>query len=144
MRGAKNVLSDDDKFSFFQMFNYRRGHIAYQKAKMLLAYGATVTVLSPEFCEEIKCLEGQMNLLKASYSEDYLLAFQLVIAATNDRACNATIGKACKKQGKLCDVVTDQALSSFLVPAGIRRGDLIISVSTQGKSPALAAKIKRN
>lgn len=128
--------------AFFKCLIIGGGHIAYQKAKMLLAYGATVTVLSPEFCEEIKCLEGQMNLLKASYSEDYLLAFQLVIAATNDRACNATIGKACKKQGKLCDVVTDQALSSFLVPAGIRRGDLIISVSTQGKSPALAAKIK--
>lgn len=55
----------------------------------------------------------------------------------------AAIGKACEKQGKLCDVVTNEALSSCIVPASIHRGDLIISVSTQRKSPVLAAKIKK-
>ena len=61
---------------------------------MLLAYGATVTVLSPEFFEKIKYLEGQMSFLKASYTEDYLLTFQLVIVATNDSACNGCYRKS--------------------------------------------------
>lgn len=120
------------------------GEVACRKAKSLLAYGGKVTVLSEKFIPELEILpieriaaRFEVNYLANCYNE-----FALVIAATSDKQCNDQIGTYCKQQHILCNVVTDEALSSFIVPSSVQRGELVIAVSTGGNSPALAAKIK--
>lgn len=121
------------------------GEVAYRKAKSLLAYGGKVTVLSEKFIAELETLP--IKRIAASFEEKYLDSycntFTLIIAATSDKACNYQIGTYCKQHHILCNVATDEALSSFIVPSSLQRGDLVIAVSTGGNSPALAAKIKQ-
>lgn len=121
------------------------GMVAYRKVKSLLAYGGEVTVLSKDFIEPFEALS--ITRIHASFEEKYLETykegFTLVVAATSDQGCNQAIGLYCKTHHILCNVATDEGLSSFIVPSSLQRGDLVIAVSTGGNSPALAAKIQR-
>lgn len=121
------------------------GEVAYRKVKSLLSYGGKVTVLSKSFIPELENLpiEGIVGSFEERYLKEYTRGYALVIAATSDKACNHQIGLYCKAHQILCNVATDEALSSFIVPSSLQRGDLVISVSTGGNSPALAAKIQR-
>ncbi len=121
------------------------GEVACRKVKSLLAYGGKVTVLSEKFAPELE--ELPIERISASFEEKYLESyckvFSLVIAATSDKLCNSRIGIYCKKHHVLCNVATDEALSSFIVPSSLQRGNLVIAVSTGSNSPALAAKIRQ-
>ena len=67
----------------------------------------------------------------------------LVIAATNSRDLNATIFREAGQRNILCNVVDDPEYCDFYYPAVVRRGDLQIAISTNGHSPALAQRIRR-
>ncbi|MGL4800358.1 MAG: precorrin-2 dehydrogenase/sirohydrochlorin ferrochelatase family protein [Cellulosilyticaceae bacterium] len=120
------------------------GKVAYRKAKVLLSFGAKLRVVSPAFEEAFEKLEGDITLLKRCFGEveEELRGSFIVIAATDKRGLNEQIGKYCDTHHILCNVIDDKHLSSFIVPAYIRRGDLILSVSTNGHSPSLTKKIK--
>ena len=66
----------------------------------------------------------------------------LVIAATNDREVNKAVSSEAQRRGILVNVADDPELCTFFMPAVVRRGDFIVSVSTSGKSPALAKRVK--
>lgn len=118
------------------------GRVAYRKACSLLAYKGSLTVISPSFIKEFEEISDKIKLIKAPYDESYLKGSTLVIAATDDKVCNDAIGNYCATYHLLCNVVSNEALSSFIVPSSVQRGDLTLAVSTNGKSPALARKIK--
>ncbi|MGO1712559.1 MAG: precorrin-2 dehydrogenase/sirohydrochlorin ferrochelatase family protein, partial [Senegalia sp. (in: firmicutes)] len=65
----------------------------------------------------------------------------LVIAATDDKVLNQKISNDCKDENILFNNISDM-YSDFIVPSSIKRGDLTISISTNGKSPSLAKKIR--
>jgi precorrin-2 dehydrogenase/sirohydrochlorin ferrochelatase len=67
----------------------------------------------------------------------------LVIAATSCSPVNKTVFRACRKRGVLCNAVDDPEHCDFFYPAVVRRGDLQIAISTNGSSPALAARLRR-
>lgn len=67
----------------------------------------------------------------------------LVIAATNSRDLNSTIFHEARQRNILCNVVDDPEYCDFYYPAVVRRGDLQIAISTNGQSPALAQRIRR-
>jgi precorrin-2 dehydrogenase / sirohydrochlorin ferrochelatase len=67
----------------------------------------------------------------------------LVIAATNSRDVNAAIFYEARQRDILCNVVDDPEYCDFYYPAVVRRGDLQIAISTNGRSPALAQRIRR-
>ena len=67
----------------------------------------------------------------------------LVIAATNSRELNAAIFHEARQRNILCNVVDDPEYCDFYYPAVVRRGDLQIAISTNGQSPALAQRIRR-
>jgi precorrin-2 dehydrogenase / sirohydrochlorin ferrochelatase len=67
----------------------------------------------------------------------------LVIAATNSRDVNAAIFNEAGRRSILCNVVDDPEYCDFYYPAVVRRGDLQIAISTNGRSPALAQRIRR-
>ena len=68
----------------------------------------------------------------------------VVVAATNNKEVNHQIGTYCRQYNKLVNVVDDKELSNFTVPSFVKRGDLLLSVSTGGKSPSLSSKIRKD
>lgn len=67
----------------------------------------------------------------------------LAFAATSDKAVNEAIALACKKRGILCNVATSRALSTFLVPSRVEANGILAAVMTDGKSPALSRRLRR-
>ena len=128
---------------YFNILVIGGGKVAYRKVSTLLRYGGRVVVLSKKLDDDFKNLIGQFIWIEDHYKEESLEGATLVVAATNDQKLNATIGNRCLEKGVLCNVVSFKELSSFIVPASVRRGDLVLSVSTQGKSPMLAQRIKK-
>jgi precorrin-2 dehydrogenase/sirohydrochlorin ferrochelatase len=78
------------------------------------------------------------------FAETDLDRAQLVFACTSNRAVNAAVGQACMLRGILCNMTDAPELGNFVLPASITRGDLTISISTSGASPALARTIRQD
>ena len=119
--------------------------MALRKVRALLERGASVEVISPEPCSELGQLaeSGQVCISPRQYEEGDLEGALMAIAATDDRITNLTVAKEARSKGVLVNVVDDDRRSDFIVPACVRRGDVTIAVSTGGRSPALAGKIRQ-
>ena len=119
------------------------GDVAYRKCKNFLYFGKAVKVVSNKFIEEFYKLKDKIEMIEDVYKEDYIRNSFIVVAATNNKEINERIGICCRKSGKLVNVVDDIELSNYTVPSYVKRGDLLISISTGGKSPSLSSKIKK-
>lgn len=115
-----------------------------RKVKVLLEHGAKVDVISPDICQEMKLLadSGSVNLKQRNYLHGDLDGAVLSVAATDDNKTNVEVSEESRRKGILINVVDDLQLSDFIIPSYLRRGDVTIAVSTGGKSPALARKIR--
>ena len=120
------------------------GKVAYRKCMNFLAFSKKIMVVSREFIEEFENIKNEIYLIKDIYDEKYIKDAFVVVAATNNKDVNHQIGVYCRENGKLVNVVDDGDLSNFTVPSFVKRGDLLLSVSTGGKSPSLSAKIRRD
>ncbi|MFR4164276.1 MAG: bifunctional precorrin-2 dehydrogenase/sirohydrochlorin ferrochelatase [Paraclostridium sordellii] len=120
------------------------GKIAYRKVNNFLKFGYEVTVVSREFIEDFNNIKNKIKIIKDEYSEIYIKDSFIVVAATNNKKVNESIGMFCRSNNKLVNVIDDQKLSNFIVPSCVKRGDLVISISTGGKSPSLASKIRKD
>ena len=120
------------------------GIIAERKVESLVECGARVKVVAREATAGLVQLaqDDTIELALRGYSPADLAGIFLVIAATDDPAVQARIGSDAKERGLLVNVVDDPANCTFIVPAVARRGELSIAVSTGGRSPALAARIR--
>lgn len=116
------------------------GSVAERKVMGLLAAGACVTVISPEVTPHLAELVGQkkLNHINRAYGEGDVAGFFIVICATDNRAINQLVATEASKLGILVNVADAPDLGNFTVPSKIAHGDLLITVSTGGKSPALA------
>lgn len=117
------------------------GEVALRKARSLVESGAEVTVIAPEVHPGIRELDNT-HILEQSWREGDTLGYSLVFAATDDRVLNQAISDEAKLSGIPVNVVDDPELCSFLVPACVRRGDLLIAITTSGASPMLSKKIR--
>lgn len=120
------------------------GKVAYRKATNFLDFGKKVTVVSKEFIDEFDKIKNEIDMIYDVYNEKYIQDSFVVVAATNNKDVNYKIGTYCNKNGKLVNVVDDKELSNFTVPSYVKRGELLLSISTGGNSPSLSAKIKEN
>jgi precorrin-2 dehydrogenase/sirohydrochlorin ferrochelatase len=120
------------------------GQVALRKASALLEHGAEVTVISPRLCAGMRKLagDGKIKVVNRAYRPGDMKGIQIAIVATSNRGVNLGAAGEAKKRGVPVNVVDDPVLSDFIVPAIMRRGSLAIAVSTSGKSPALARKIR--
>jgi precorrin-2 dehydrogenase / sirohydrochlorin ferrochelatase len=120
------------------------GKVAARKVEGLLAAGACVTVISPQAVPEITTLasSGALEWVARAYLTGDLQGSFLVIAATDDLEINQAVSQEASDLGCLINVVDNPPLSSFIVPALVRRGELILAVSTGGASPALARMLR--
>ena len=120
------------------------GSVAWRKAKTLLQAQALVTVISPKVCEPLaQLVEKNMITYHAkSYCLGDLHDFFLVVCATDNPEINKQAAIEAKSNHALVNVVDGSFSSDFTVPAQVQRGDLLITVSTNGQSPAFTRLIK--
>ena len=122
------------------------GMVAQRKIETLLEHGADVHVISraltPELDREVK--GGRVKHLGEEFSETHLDGAFMVIAATDDTDLNRRVSRAAQKKGLLINAVDQPEDCNFIVPSILRRGDLRIAISTSGKSPAMARKVRED
>lgn len=118
------------------------GEVALRKVKALLEAGACVRVIAPEIDPRIAELKG-VSILRRNYQPGDITGYSVIFAATGDKDVNASIFEEARRVNILTNVADDPELCSFIVPSIVRRGDLIIAISTSGKSPALAKRIRK-
>ncbi|NTW04780.1 MAG: bifunctional precorrin-2 dehydrogenase/sirohydrochlorin ferrochelatase [Peptococcaceae bacterium] len=120
------------------------GRVAYRKALFLLGYGAEIILVSPEIIIEIQELaeQGIIKHIRDFYSKTYLDGMKIVIGATSDSEINLKIYQDCLEQDLLVNIVDNPELGNFFFPAVVKRGSMQLAISTGGKSPLLAKKIK--
>jgi siroheme synthase-like protein len=121
------------------------GNVALRKAQALLETGARLVVIADSVQDSLTqlCIDNKAELIKARYSKDYLAGASLVIAATNDQILNEQIYKDCQQLEIFCNVVDQPHVCDFYVPAVVKRGDLQIAISTDGKCPAFAGHLRK-
>lgn len=117
------------------------GSVAKEKLARLMQFSMRFTVVA----EQTDIQEAaRLRVLKRPFTDADLDGADIVICATNDRTLNCRISDLCRQKNKPVNVVDDAALCSFIMPSIIKRGDLTVAISTAGKSPALAAEIRRS
>lgn len=116
------------------------GAVAARKTRALLAARARVTVIAPQLGPGLAQLAAQGKIVHIAkpYREEALDGFFLVFCATDDAAVNRRAAFAARRGGALVNVADASCPSDFTLPAQVRRGDLLLTVSTGGKSPAFA------
>ena len=121
------------------------GEIGLEKIEGLLACGGEVHLVAPEACEAVAALaeEGSITWDRKAYEPTDLEGAFMVIAATDDTEVNIGIYDDAEKRAMLVNVVDVPPLCNFILPAIVRTGALAIAISTQGASPALAKRMKR-
>lgn len=121
------------------------GEVAARKVAGLLEAGATVRVVSPALVETLaaEAAAGRIEHCARFFSSTDLAGARLVIAATADREVNAAVAMAARAQGLLVNVVDAPEEGDFWLPAVVRRGELLLTVSTGKASPALARRLRQ-
>ncbi|MBW2146104.1 MAG: bifunctional precorrin-2 dehydrogenase/sirohydrochlorin ferrochelatase [Deltaproteobacteria bacterium] len=122
------------------------GDVALRKVQSLRSSGAQVSVVAPVAIEELRLMasSGEIVLFLRNYGESDLDGAVLVIAATDDRKVNSAVSSDARRRGMLVNVVDSPGECDFYVPSVVVRGDLVLAISTGGKSPALARKIRED
>ena len=121
------------------------GDIGLEKVEGLLACGGDVTLVAPDAIEALTDLasEGSIRWEKRAYEPADLEGTFIVIAATNDTDVNIGIYEDAERRAMLVNIVDVPPLCNFILPAIVRQGSMAIAISTQGASPALAKRMKR-
>lgn len=121
------------------------GTIAEGKILQLVEAAANVHVVSLTITEKLQQLvaTGVITFRQGEFCDSDLDNKVLVICATNNQAVNEFVAQAATARGLLCNVVDQPALCNFITPSLVTRGDLQISISTSGKSPTVAQRVKR-
>ena len=119
------------------------GAVAARKARRLITAGARVCVVSPRLNDALAALaaEGCITHLARGYRVGDLAGALLVFAATDDAELNLAVAAEARERSILVDVVDAPRRSGFTTPAVLERGELLITVSTAGASPALSRRI---
>ena len=122
------------------------GAVAERKVASLLEAGGLVILVSPNVTPRLAAMATTelIHHLPRRYRRGDLRGAFLCVVATNDRRLQKQIWKEAKEQGVLANIADSAETCDFLVPSYFRRGDLLVSISTAGKSPALAKRIRRD
>ena len=120
------------------------GQVALRKIRILLEHGADIEVISPDLCPALVDLaeSGEIRALNREYQEGDLKNAFVTIAATDKSDINQRVVAEAQRRAVLVNVVDDAENCDFIVPSYLRRGDITIAVSSGGKSPSLARKIR--
>ncbi len=122
------------------------GSVGTRKVMTLLECGAVVTVVSSDVAEELLELaeKKMIELKRRPYKSSDIDGMFLVIGATDNEELNWQINKDAEHQNKLCNIADRPEACNFILPSIVNRGNLVIAISTSGKSPAFAKKMRQD
>lgn len=122
------------------------GEVGRRKLATLLQAGPLRVVLLDTNPPDPLCApylkDSRVQFVQGSFSPSHLTGHSLVFAATCNREVNAFIAKACQDRGLWCNCTDAPQEGSFIVPATASCGNVSVSLSTGGESPALARKLR--
>ena len=120
------------------------GDVAERKVERLLDCGASVVVVGKTLTPGLEAIKkaGRINHIDADYDKAFMDDAFLVIGATDRDDVNADISRDGREKGILVNIVDDPDKCNFVLPSLLKQGDLLIAISTGGKSPALAKKLR--
>lgn len=122
------------------------GVLAERRATLLLQAGAKITVLAPELPSETLqqlVADGKLEHVARTFeSAEPLERYWLIIAATDEREVNARVSAAAAAAQRLCNVVDDLTLCSFIMPAIVHRAPVTIAIGSSGRSPVVTRWVK--
>lgn len=116
------------------------GAVALEKLEELVAAGAVVTVVAPEVGDEVAALAAEVR--RRPFRAGDTAGFRLVVVATGDRSVAAEVHAEAEAAGIWVNSADDPDRCTFTLPARLRRGDLLVTVSTGGASPAFATWLR--
>jgi precorrin-2 dehydrogenase / sirohydrochlorin ferrochelatase len=121
------------------------GEVALRKCRSLLQAQASVTIIAPTVTPGLEELGrwGKITLLRRPWLPGDGADALLIFAATNDHAVNRDVTEEAGRRGTPVCVVAHPEEGTFTSPAVVRRGDLLITVSTGGRSPALSRRVRQ-
>jgi precorrin-2 dehydrogenase/sirohydrochlorin ferrochelatase len=121
------------------------GTVGTRKVVTLLDCGANVTVISPVVSDQLRdfAISGLIKLRERPYQSGDLDGMFLVIGATDDEGLNRKISSDADHLNTLCNIADRPEVCNFILPSIVQRDDLVITISTSGKSPALAKKLRK-
>jgi len=120
------------------------GEVAAGKVRGLLEAGAQVTVVAPRLAESLRGLleAGKLRHTPREYREADLEGHELCFVATDDGLVNGRVAADCRRRGIWVNAADDPANCDFILPAVVRRGEVVVAASTGGASPALARRLR--
>ena len=136
------------------------GNVAYRKVMVMLDFGAKVTVVAEDICDELRKLtiddiasedktgsytankENRITFIKRRFERKDCDGMEMVIAATDDSAINHEIAEYCKANGIMVNAVDQKADCSFIFPSYIKEKNLVAAFSSGGNSPVLTQYLK--
>jgi precorrin-2 dehydrogenase/sirohydrochlorin ferrochelatase len=121
------------------------GRVGESKIEGLVAAGATVKVVATEATDAVSqwARAGKISWQARRFEPSDLCGVFLVVVATSCRELNDGIYREAQRRDILCNVVDDPPRCDFYYPAVVTRGHLQIAISTNGQSPALAQRLRR-
>ena len=136
------------------------GNVAYRKVIVMLDFGAKVTVVAENICDELRKLtlddiasedntgsytankENRITFIKRRFERKDCDGMEMVIAATDDNALNHEIAEYCKAKDIMVNAVDKKADCSFIFPSYIKEKNLVAAFSSGGNSPVLTQYLK--
>lgn len=136
------------------------GNVAYRKMIVMLDFGAKVTVVAEDICDELRKLkiddiasedktgsytankENRITFIKRRFERKDCDGMEMVIAATDDSALNHEIAEYCKAKDIMVNAVDQKADCSFIFPSYIKEKNLVAAFSSGGNSPVLTQYLK--
>lgn len=136
------------------------GNVAYRKVMVMLDFGAKVTVVAEDICDELRKLtiddtasegktdsytankENRITFIKRRFKRKDCDGMEMVIAATDDNALNHEIAEYCKAKGIMVNAVDQKADCSFIFPSYVKEKNLVAAFSSGGNSPVLTQYLK--
>ena len=136
------------------------GNVAYRKVMVMLDFGAKVTVVAEDICDELRKLtiddtasegktdsytankENRITFIKRRFKRKDCDGMEMVIAATDDNALNHEIAEYCKAKDIMVNAVDQKADCSFIFPSYIKEKNLVAAFSSSGNSPVLTQYLK--
>lgn len=123
------------------------GNVAEEKLTFLLKSSpdAHVTIVSPMFRKDTITLakKGCVTLIKDSYNKRYLTGKHMVVATTDVPEINVQVWQDCRAVYKLVNVADNPPYCDFYMGGIVTKGNVKIAISTNGKSPTTAKRLRQ-
>lgn len=123
------------------------GYVGLEKLTFLLksSPNAQVTIVSKTFHKNVKLIAQKHNvhLIQSAYNNAFLSNKHLVIACTNNEVVNIEVYNNCKEQHILVNVADNPPFCDFYMGGIVTKGNIKIAISTNGKSPTLAKRLRQ-